>query len=296
MVALQSGGDTTLKGAVVSGKQITATIGGNLAIESLQDTSVFNAKQQSAGVGISVPIGPGAISGSITASNAKVNGRYANVEQQSGIQAGDDGFQIQVAGNTDLKGGVIASSAQAAANNKNRLSTGTLTTSDIANKNSYDASSVGVGISMSGPSGTGGTNNQGTSKVGAGLTGTSVGVGSASGNDSSTTRSGISNGVITLTDGAAQQAIRGKDADTTIASLNRNVVSGQDSTVGAPLKKTWNGQQLLQDVTAQTQITAAFGQAAAKTIGDVADKKETRQGSEATPKPRRTGTRAVIIG
>ena len=126
---------------------------------------------------------------------------------------------------------------------------------------------------MSGPSGTGGTNNQGTSKVGAGLTGTSVGVGSASGNDSSTTRSGISNAVITITDGAAQQARTGKDADTTIASLNRNVVSGQDSTIGTPLKKTWNGQQLLQDVTAQTQITAAFGQAAAETIGDVADKK-----------------------
>ena len=273
LVALQSGGYTTLKGAVVSGKQVTASIGGNLAIESLQDTSVFNAKQQSAGVGISVPIGAGAISGSINASNAKVNGRYANVEQQSGIQAGNGGFQIQVAGNTDLKGGVIVSSAQAAANDKNRFTTGTLTTSDIANKNSYDASSIGVGISMSGPSGTGGTNNQGTSKVGAGLTGTSVGVGSASGNDSSTTRSGISNGVITLTDGAAQQARTGKDTDTTIASLNRNVVSGQDSTIGTPFKKTWNGQQLLQDVTAQTQITAAFGQAAAKTIGDVAEKK-----------------------
>ena len=224
-------------------------------------------------MGISVPIGAGAISGSINASSAKVNGRYANVEQQSGIQAGDDGFQIQVAGNTDLKGGVIASSAQAAANDKNRLSTSTLTTSDIANSNTFQASSVGIGISMSGPSGTGGTNNQGTSKVGAGLTGTSVGMGSASGNDSSTTRSGVSNAVISITDDAAQQARTGKDADTTIASLNRNVVSGQDSTIGAPLKKIWNGQQLLQDVTAQTQITAAFGQAAAKTIGDVADKK-----------------------
>ena len=275
-VALQSGGDTTLKGAVVGGKQVTANVGGNLNIESLQDTSVFNAKQQSAGFGISVPIGPGSISGSVNASNAKVNGRYANVEQQSGIQAGDDGFQIQVNGNTDLKGGVIASSVQAAANDKNRLTTATLTTSDIANSNTYQANSVGIGISMSGPSGTGGTNNQGTSKVGAGLTGTSVGVGSASGNDSSTTRSGISNGVITLTDDAAQQARTGRDTETTIASLNRAVVSGQDSIVGnngTALKKTWDGQQQLQDVTAQTQITAAFGQAAAKTIGDVADKK-----------------------
>jgi filamentous hemagglutinin len=38
-VSIKSGGDTTLKGATVEGKQVTATVGGNLTIESLQDTA-----------------------------------------------------------------------------------------------------------------------------------------------------------------------------------------------------------------------------------------------------------------
>ncbi|MEI7429868.1 MAG: hemagglutinin repeat-containing protein, partial [Betaproteobacteria bacterium] len=38
-VTLESGSDTTLKGAVVSGPQVIAKVGGNLNLESLQDTS-----------------------------------------------------------------------------------------------------------------------------------------------------------------------------------------------------------------------------------------------------------------
>jgi len=34
-----SGGDTTLKGAVVKADQVTANVGGNLNIESLQDSA-----------------------------------------------------------------------------------------------------------------------------------------------------------------------------------------------------------------------------------------------------------------
>jgi hypothetical protein len=53
-----SGGDSTLKGAVVSGNQVTAAIGGNLAVQSVQDTTTYNAKQQSAGASISLCIPP----------------------------------------------------------------------------------------------------------------------------------------------------------------------------------------------------------------------------------------------
>uniref|UniRef100_UPI003DA0433C hypothetical protein n=1 Tax=Xanthomonas oryzae TaxID=347 RepID=UPI003DA0433C len=38
-------------------------------------------------------------------SSNKVNGDFASVKEQSGIQAGDGGFDIRVHGNTDLKGG-----------------------------------------------------------------------------------------------------------------------------------------------------------------------------------------------
>ncbi|WP_242609840.1 hemagglutinin repeat-containing protein, partial [Comamonas thiooxydans] len=48
-VTLQSGGDTHLKGAVVSGKQVIADVGGDLNIESLQDSSSYASRNQSAG-------------------------------------------------------------------------------------------------------------------------------------------------------------------------------------------------------------------------------------------------------
>ncbi|MFL6698780.1 MAG: hemagglutinin repeat-containing protein [Vitreoscilla sp.] len=80
-VDIVSGGDTTLKGAVVSGNLVTATIGGNLAVQSVQDTTTYNAKQQSAGASISLCIPPicyGASTGSASFSDAKISGNFAS--------------------------------------------------------------------------------------------------------------------------------------------------------------------------------------------------------------------------
>lgn len=52
--------------------------------------------------------------------------------------AGNGGFQVDVKQNTDLKGAILASTADAG---KNSLTTGTLTTSDIENKAEYSSSS-----------------------------------------------------------------------------------------------------------------------------------------------------------
>src|SRR5690606_21766313 len=105
-LTLESGGDTTLRGAVASGEQVVAAIGGNLAIDSLQDIHTFRSKDQS--VGGSVTVGGGA-SGSLNVGQQKIDSDYASVTEQSGIKAGDGGFDIRVEGNTDLKGAVIAS-------------------------------------------------------------------------------------------------------------------------------------------------------------------------------------------
>jgi len=75
----------------------------------------------------------------------KIKSDYASVQEQSGIQAGDEGFQINVHGNTDLKGAVIESTQAAIDNDKNTLKTGTLTTSDIQNHAEYEASSMSLG-------------------------------------------------------------------------------------------------------------------------------------------------------
>ena len=70
----------------------------------------------------------------------KINSNYQSVIEQTGIYAGKQGFDIKVGKNTDLKGAVIASEADGS---KNKLSTDTLTYSDIENKAEYSASNKG---------------------------------------------------------------------------------------------------------------------------------------------------------
>ncbi|WP_293779683.1 hemagglutinin repeat-containing protein [uncultured Oxalicibacterium sp.] len=90
-LALVSGKDANLIGAVASGKQVTADVGGDLNIQSLQDTSEYDSKQKN--VGGSITIGAG-VSGSISYSKSKVSSDYARVTETSGIKAGDGGFQV----------------------------------------------------------------------------------------------------------------------------------------------------------------------------------------------------------
>ncbi|WP_238595408.1 hemagglutinin repeat-containing protein [Xanthomonas campestris] len=223
-----SGNDTTLKGAQLSADKVIADVGGNLSIESLQDTSTYDSKDKS--VGASVTFGAG-FSASASYSSNKVSGDFASVTEQSGIQAGDGGFNIRVGGNTDLKGAVIASTQAAVDAGVNRLQTGTLTYSDIENTSSYDAK----GFSLSGgySKGTGDKKQQGelgqvqpTVNNGAnwswqnfqtGSTGTAAGIGTKSGDATSTTTSGISGGSLVITDEAGQLAKTGKTAADALA-------------------------------------------------------------------------------
>ena len=228
-VSIKSGGDTTLKGATVEGKQVTVTVGGNLNIESLQDTATYAEKNQQ--VGVSGMIGAG---GSASANFAKSNidSNFASVTEQSGIKAGDGGFIVNVQGNTDLKGGAITSTQAAVDNNKNSFQTGgTLTTSDIQNKASYDAKSVSVSV------GTGSSPmpGQGLSSVVSG-----VGLGKDSGNTSSTTTAGIS----------------GMAGDTTKRT--------GDNAQG--IGKIFDAEKVRQEITAQTQITQEFGKQASTAV------------------------------
>ena len=237
-LAMTSGGDTNIKGATASGKQVTANVGtngqGNLNIESLQDTSQYKSQQQS--LGGSVSVGVGKVSGSISASRSKVDGNYKSVTEQSGILAGDDGFKVNVNGNTDLKGAKIASTDKAVINSKNNLTTASLTTSDIQNKSDYKAESQ----SFSAGGGYGGGKTA--------MNGTGIGFSNESGSASSTTTSGVS-GI------AGEKTVR-SDKD------NSNA-----------LKKTWNGKELQQDVEAQAKIMETFGKQAALGIGTLATKK-----------------------
>jgi filamentous hemagglutinin len=276
-LTVESGNDTNIKGGVASGKQVTANVGGNFNIESLQDTSVYKSRDQS--ISASGTFGMGA-SGSVSASKSKVDADFASVTEQSSIKAGDGGFQVNVKGNTDLKGGVIASSEQAVKDGKNSLKTATLTQSDIENHDRYEASSVSFGASGSVGSGSGkqkaddakpDPKGMQVQAFQTGMNGATAGIGSASGNKGGTTRSGISAGTLTITDDKKQTALTGTSAEQTVAATNRDVVSGKDS--GA-VAKDWNGQKLKEEVTAQAQITQAFSPMAAKEIGTYAGNKE----------------------
>ncbi|WP_058897348.1 hemagglutinin repeat-containing protein [Herbaspirillum rubrisubalbicans] len=236
-----SGTDTTISGAVVRGKQVEMEVGtsgkGNLNIASQQDSSTFQSRQQS--LGGSVSVGTGKMGGSVNYSQSNINSNYASVMEQSGIKAGDGGFQINVRGNTDLKGAVIASSDKAVAANKNSLTTQTLTQSDIQNIAQYDAQSVGIGVGYN------------TGKDG-GLSATPPMVVGANGSASSTTRSAISGGVITITDDKKQQELTGKTAEQAIASVNREVSSSKEGSNA--LKPIFNKEEIEN----KTAIAGAF--------------------------------------
>ena len=139
-VNLHSGKDTTIAGSKVYGDSVTAEIGGNLAIKSLQDIETYRGKSKNVGFSVSTN---GLQLGSVSAeyTNGTMKSDYASVADQAGIYAGTGGFAIQSKGNTTLEGAVIGSKATA---DKNSLVTDSLTIKDIKNKAEYTSSNTGL--------------------------------------------------------------------------------------------------------------------------------------------------------
>ena len=130
-----SGKDTTLVGSQLQGQSVTVKTGGNLHIESVQDSETYRGNRSSAGISLE------AKSGNASYSRGKTTSDYASVTEQAGIYAGDQGYDVDVNKDTQLKGAVIASTADA---NRNHLTTGTLHLEDIQNKAAYDVKNTGV--------------------------------------------------------------------------------------------------------------------------------------------------------
>ncbi|MCR8957637.1 hemagglutinin repeat-containing protein [Variovorax sp. S2] len=258
-VNISSGGDLNMRGGIVEANRVTADVGGNLNIESLQDASVGQSRQSSSGFNLSLCIPPicyGVVATvGASAAGAKADGIFISPAVQSGIKAGDGGFDVKVAGNTDLKGAVIESTQAAIDAGKNSFSTGgVLTMSDLQNVSQSSGSSYAV----SGSVGLGYTTRTDATPTwnpkegqAAAPPGGSAGVGSVSGsNQSSVTRSGIS-GI------AGDQSVR----------------TGDNRSAGT-LVKDWNTQTIIKDVQAQAQISQQFNQNAAREIGTYADKRQ----------------------
>jgi filamentous hemagglutinin len=78
-------------------------------------------------------------SGYVNASRQKINGDFENVVEQTGVFAGQQGFEIRVGEHTQFNGAVLAGSEDAG---KNHLSTGTLGWSDLVNRAEYKVEST----------------------------------------------------------------------------------------------------------------------------------------------------------
>ncbi|MFC3400510.1 cysteine peptidase family C39 domain-containing protein [Ralstonia solanacearum] len=188
------------------------------------------------------------------APNGRASGSYAGVNEQTGIQAGAGGFGINVKGNTDLKGAYIASTATP---DKNQLTTGTLTWSDVQNHSDYSATSSG--FSAGGSVGNGGStyNKNGGKPTGGAMP---MLMQHESSSESATTRSAIAQGAITITDQVHQkQDVGSLNCDTD--NLNGKVGKAPD------LQNVLNNQA---DMMAAAQ---AAGAVVARAIGDIADAK-----------------------
>ncbi|HDT2077237.1 MULTISPECIES: contact-dependent inhibition toxin CdiA [Enterobacter] len=192
-VSLTSGRDTVLKGAQVNGDKVTADVGRDLTLSSLQDSDKYNSKQQSMNAGASYTWGAGGGSGSFSVSRDKMKSNYDSVQEQTGIFAGKGGFDINVGNHTQLDGAVIASRADA---DKNRLETGTLGFTDINNKAEYKVEHQGVGFSTGGGVAGNLVSNMASTML-AGMGG--------SGHAEGTTQSAVADGAIIVRDQANQK-------------------------------------------------------------------------------------------
>ncbi len=280
--------DLTLQGAIIEADSVAIDVGA-LTIRSEQDTADFRSRQRSIGLSASLNLGKDAVkanpatntkgrdatSTSGTAGfnfgSSKEDGRFASVAEQSGIIAGEGGFDIKVRGATELEAAIIASSAAA---QRNRLETGTLTSKDLVNVEEFSASSTNLSASLSGigakkgaekPSVGSDENGQvdaTNSGKGVALPGLATALGTitagapqalgASGDQKGTSSSAIANGTILITSGdAASQEVADSISRDTEAANGGALTQEFDEARRAEIQE---GFAVTKELIAQTSI------------------------------------------
>ncbi|EHB3228285.1 filamentous hemagglutinin N-terminal domain-containing protein [Escherichia coli] len=225
-VTINSGRDTVLNGAQVNGNRIIADVGHDLLISSQQDTSKYDSKQTSVAAGGSFTFGSMTGSGYIAASRDKMKSRFDSVAEQTGMFAGDGGFDITVGRHTQLDGAVIASTATP---DKNHLDTGTLGFSDLHNEANYKVSHSGISLSGGGSFG---------DKFQGNMPGGMISAGGHSGHAEGTTQAAVAEGNITIRDRDNQKQ--------NLANLSRDPAHANDSI--SPIFDKEKEQRRLQTV------------------------------------------------
>ncbi|MBB0734953.1 VENN motif pre-toxin domain-containing protein, partial [Escherichia coli] len=184
------------------------------------------SKQTSVAAGGSFTFGSMTGSGYIAASRDKMKSRFDSVAEQTGMFAGDGGFDITVGKHTQLDGAVIASTATP---DKNHLDTGTLGFSDLHNEADYKVSHSGISLSGGGSFG---------DKFQGNMPGGMISAGGHSGHAEGTTQAAVAEGTITIRDRGNQKQ--------NLANLSRDPAHANDSI--SPIFDKEKEQRRLQTV------------------------------------------------
>ena len=266
---LVSGADTTLHGARVEGKGIGLTAR-NLNITTPQDSERYRGKQFHGNVQITVGYG---FSGNAEYSQSKTDADHLSASEQSGLYAGDDGFQVAVSRHTELNGGLIVSSQSAEQNGRNRFQTGSLGQSDLANHSRYSGKSFGFGMS-------GGINGKGKQEIGesgnvrwaaqgqsdangiaqgsSGRFSQGFGFGKEQDSQSSTTRSGIGTRNIQITDAAEQQRRSAQSVQQAAEGIYTDRRTETADATAGYLKNGFDRERMEKELDVQREVRRTF--------------------------------------
>ena len=225
---LDIGNDVNIRGGVINTGKVQGSVGGDVNIESLQDTYTYDSKQKNMGFTLDVDLVNSGAGSSLSVNGGKtdINADYKAVGQQSGIFTGDGGFDLIVEGKTNLIGGAITTTeaAQLAGRN-NYISKGGITTQDIENSSSYEGDAIQVGVSL------GMTENKPQANT------NGLGYGTDSDSDSSITKAGI----------------------TGIAG-NSGITTDNQAEYAGALENGFDATRVNEELGAQVEITQAFDQ------------------------------------
>lgn len=260
---LDIGNDLNIKGGVLNTDKIQGVIGGDMTIESLQDTATYDSDQKNMGFSADLDLAKGTGSSlSVNGGKTNVNADYKAVGEQSGLFTGDGGFDLAAKGKTTLIGGAITTTEAARdAGRNNYESLGGIETQDIKNTSSYDGDAIQVGVSL------GMTENKPQANS------NGIGYGTDSDSDSSITRAGIT----------------GVAGNSNITTDNRDEYAGI-------LKNNFDANQVNEELGAQVEITQAFDQERRKVKTEINKKEQKlRDAAEEQDKLGNTAARDTLI-
>ena len=256
-IFMESGKDTALRGSRVSAGQVSVQAGGNLSIESLQDTDTYRSQSHNTGSNFSTGTSRAtAHHGKWMTGKSEENtdSQYESVTEQAGIHAGANGYDITVKGNTNLTGGLIDSTA---AKEKNNLTTGTLSLSDVQNKAGYSMTTNGrlYGADWT-PTKTIQTKQGEKTTGGIHMHNSPIHAQPAKGQAETITQSALIDGAVSITDQAHQKQ--------DISTLNRDTETSLHQ-----LEKIFDKKKIQE----RRELVSEFAKLGAEKIGDIAKEK-----------------------